>query len=75
MFFSGQEGSLFAGMFQSGKLLVLEKSILLTAVTVLLLVHYDELKRHSHLPELLVLLFSSLLGMLLMVSSGNGSLR
>ena len=71
VFFSGQEGSLFAGMFQSGKLLVLEKSILLTAVTVLLLVHYDELKRHSHLPELLVLLFSSLLGMLLMVSSGN----
>jgi NADH-quinone oxidoreductase subunit N len=52
-------------------LLVLEKSILLTAVAVLLLVHYDELKRHSQLPELLVLLFSSLLGMLLMVSSGN----
>jgi NADH-quinone oxidoreductase subunit N len=71
VFFSGQEGILFAGMFQSGKLLVLEKSILLTALTVLLLVHYDELKRHSQLPELLVLLFSSLLGMLLMVSSGN----
>jgi NADH-quinone oxidoreductase subunit N len=71
MAFGGQEGVLFAGMFQSGKLLVLEKSVLLTATAVLLLVHYDVLKRHAHLPELLVLLFSSLLGMLLMVSSGN----
>lgn len=69
--FAGQEGVLFAGMFQSGKLVVLEKSVLLAATAVLLLVHYDVLKQQPHLPEMLVLLFSSMLGMLLMVSSGN----
>lgn len=71
MIWSRHQGVLFAGMFVSNPLAAAEKTILLIAVFVLLLVNYDWLEKQEHLPELLMLLCSSLLGMMLMVSSGN----
>jgi NADH-quinone oxidoreductase subunit N len=48
-----------------------EKCILLVAVLLLILLNYDWLNQQEHLPEFLILLFSALLGMFLMISSGN----
>lgn len=70
-FWGRKQGILFAGMFVTNPLIGAEKAILLVAAMVLLLVNYDWLKKQEHLPELLMLLFSALLGMMLMVSSGN----
>ena len=66
-----QDGMLFADMFVSNKLIVLQKVMLSLATLLLLLLNHDWLKKHAHLPEFLMLLFSALLGMYLMISSGN----
>lgn len=71
LFLGLHQGMLFAGLFVSSKLIIVQKTVLLLAVFLLLLLNYDWLKRQSQLPELLVLLFASLLGFLFLVSSGN----
>lgn len=70
-FVGKQEGSLFADMFVSSKLVVLQKSMLSIGTLLLLLLSHDWLKKHAQLPEFLMLLFSAQLGMYLMISSGN----
>lgn len=71
VFFGHSQGILFAGLFVSSGLILFQKTLLLLAAFLLLLLNYDWLKRQANLPELLILLFSSLLGMMLMLSSGN----
>ncbi len=70
-FAGSSQGHLFAGMFVSTPLMAIQKTILLTAVYLILLLNYEWLRSQEHMAEFLVLLFSSLLGMMLMISSGN----
>lgn len=65
------EGQLFAGMFASSALIGFQKGILSVGTFLISLLCSDWLKRHAHLPEFFMLLLSSLLGMYLMISSGN----
>lgn len=64
-------GVLFSGLFATVPMMVIQKTILLLAAFLLLLLNYESLKKHPHLPELLMLLLTSLLGMLLLISSGT----
>ena len=70
-FVGKQEGTLFADMFVSSKLIVFQKAMLSVGTFLLLLLNHDWLKKHAQLPEFLMLLFSAQLGMNLMISSGN----
>ena len=70
-FVGSTQGQLFAGMFVSTPLMTIQKTLLLTAVYLILLLNYEWLRKQEHMAEFLVLLFSSLLGMMLMISSGN----
>ncbi|MFM7840093.1 MAG: NADH-quinone oxidoreductase subunit N, partial [Chitinophagaceae bacterium] len=67
----GYRGVLFGGLFATVPMMVIQKTILLFAAFLLVLLNYESLKKHPHLPELLMLLLSSLLGMLLLISSGT----
>lgn len=70
--FTGETaGRLFAGMFVTTALLVLQKCILSVGVLLLLVLNHDWLRKQRHLTEFLLLLFSAQLGMNLMLSSGN----
>lgn len=64
-------GSLFAGMFVVDPLQLVQKSILMGATMLLLMLNYDWLKKQEHLTEFLILLLAALLGMLLMISAGH----
>jgi len=64
-------GELFAGMFRTNGIIVMEKFILNFGVWLILLLNTQWLKKHPHLPEFLILMFSSLLGFFLLISSGN----
>ncbi|MEP7278725.1 MAG: NADH-quinone oxidoreductase subunit N [Bacteroidota bacterium] len=70
-FFCTPDGVLFNEMFHTGKLLVLEKNILNLGTLLVSLQAYDWLREHRHITEFYILLLSALLGMFLMVSSGN----
>lgn len=70
-FVGATQGQLFAGMFVNTPLMTIQKTLLLTAVYLILLLNYEWLRKQEHLSEFLVLMFSSLLGMMLMISSGN----
>lgn len=70
-FFGNTESLLFGGMFYSNHLLALQKNILNLAVLIISFTSYHWLKSHKHLPEFFILLFSSLLGLFFMLSSGN----
>lgn len=70
-FIGNGEGQLFAGMFTTSHLIGFQKGILSIGTFLISLIAADWLKKHAHLPEFFVLLFSSLLGMYLMISSGN----
>lgn len=65
------EGRLFASMFVSTKLIAFQKVILIAGTLLLLMLNHEWLVKHRLLPELLMLMLSALLGMLLMISSGN----
>ncbi len=65
------EGRLFAGMFVNTPLILFQKMLLSIGVLLILLLCHDWLKRHDHLIEFLLLLFSAQLGMNLMLSAGN----
>lgn len=70
-FFGNESGILFSGMFVTNSLIVLEKNILSFGTLLISLQAYDWLKTHKHIAEFYMLLLSSLLGMFLMISSGN----
>ena len=70
-FFFNREGSLFDGMYRTSGLLVLQKNILNLAVYLVSLLFSHCLKKSIHLAEYFILMLSALLGMFLMISSGN----
>lgn len=70
-FLGEQEGSLFAGMFVTTPLIFFQKALLSGGTLLIALLNYDWLKKHAHLPEFFILLLSALVGMFLLISSGN----
>lgn len=74
-FISLPEGSLFGGMFRTNGLIHLVKNILNVGVLILLLQSADWIGKHlveeKKGTEFFILLFSSLLGMYFMISSGD----
>ena len=70
-FLLNKEGSLFDGMFHTSPLIAFQKGILSLGVYIISLVCADWLKKSQHLPEFFILMLSALLGMFLMISSGN----
>jgi NADH-quinone oxidoreductase subunit N len=70
-FFFRKEGVLFDGMFRVTVLNILEKGILNLGVYVIALVCSDWLRRSANLTEFFILMLSALLGMNLLISSGN----
>jgi len=70
-FFFNKDGNLFGDMFHTSPLIVFQKSILNLGVYLISLVCADWLKKTPHLPEFFLLMLSALLGMFLMISSGN----
>ncbi len=70
-FFFNTEGSLFDGMYFSNALITLQKSILSLGVYLISLLFTDWFKKTQHLAEFFILMLSALLGMNLLISSGN----
>ena len=74
-FFAIEESSLFGGMFRTNNMIHLFKNILNIGVLILLLQSADWLKEkifnENRGSEFFILLFSSLLGMYFMISSGD----
>jgi len=70
-FFLNKEGNLFGDMFYTTPLIAFQKSILNLGVYLISLLCSDWLKKTQHLPEFFLLMLSALLGMFLMISSGN----
>lgn len=70
-FFFNKEGNLFGDMFYTSPLIVFQKNILSLGVYLITLLCADWLKKTEHMPEFFMLMLSALLGMFLMISSGN----
>lgn len=70
-FFFNQDGSLFGGMYHSNPVMVLQKSILNLGVYLISLLFSSWFKTTEHLAEFFILMLSALLGMFLLISSGN----
>ncbi len=70
-FFFNKEGSLFGDMYQTNGLIAFQKNILSLGVYLISLLCSDWLKKSEHMPEFFMLMLSALLGMFLMISSGN----
>lgn len=70
-FFLNEEGELFAGMYHTNALLVLQKNILSGAAYLISLLFAGWFKQSKNLPEFFILMLSALLGMFFMLSSGN----
>ena len=70
-FFFNKEGNLFGDMFYTTSLISFQKSILNLGIYLISLLCADWLKKTPHLPEFFMLMLSALLGMFLMISSGN----
>ena len=64
-------GELFNTMFNTNKLIVLEKNILNLAIWIISMQSYAWLKSHKQVIEFYILLLTSLLGMFFLLSSGN----
>jgi NADH-quinone oxidoreductase subunit N len=69
--FGNIAGVLFGEMYHTGKLVVLEKSILNLALLIVSLLAYPWLRKQQQVIEFYILLLSSLLGMFFMISAGN----
>ncbi len=65
------KGDLFSGMFTTNALIILEKNILNLAVLIISMQSYAWLKNNNQVIEFYLLLFTSLLGMFFLISSGN----
>lgn len=70
-FLYNRTGVLFDGMYSVNDTGILQKNLLGMSVYLISLLFSDWLKRHEHMPEFMMLLLSALLGMYLMISSGN----
>ncbi|MBK5269758.1 MAG: NADH-quinone oxidoreductase subunit N, partial [Bacteroidia bacterium] len=70
-FLFNKEGILFDGMFHTSPLIALQKAILSLGVYLISLLCADWLKKSQHLAEFFILMLSALLGMFLLISSGN----
>jgi len=70
-FFINHDGELFGDMFQTTKLIELQKNILNLGALIVSAQAYSWLKNHKHVLEFYMLLLSTLLGMFFMISSGN----
>ncbi|MDQ6903377.1 MAG: NADH-quinone oxidoreductase subunit N [Bacteroidota bacterium] len=70
-FFFNKEGSLFGDMFHTNPLIVFQKNILNLAVYLISLLCSGWLRKSRQLAEFFILMLSALLGMFLMISSGN----
>ena len=70
-FIFNKEGILFDGMFHTSPMIALQKAILSLGVYLISLLCADWLKKSVHLPEFFILMLSALLGMFLLISSGN----
>ena len=70
-FFFNKEGNLFGNMFHTNALIVFQKNILSLAVYIISLLCSGWLRKSQHLAEFFMLMLSALLGMFLMISSGN----
>ena len=70
-FVLNSEASLFNGMFNTNKLIILEKNILNLATLIISFQSFNWLKEHKHVIEFYVLMLCTLLGMFFMISSGN----
>ena len=70
-FFLNRAGVLFDGMYQTSAMIFLQKNILNLAVYLISLLFADWLKKSEHMPEFFMLMLPALLGMFLMISSGN----
>jgi NADH-quinone oxidoreductase subunit N len=66
-----REGILFNEMFITRNVVVLEKGILSLGTLLISLQSYTWLKNHKNVSEFYMLLLTTLLGMFLMISSGN----
>ncbi|HVZ57519.1 MAG TPA: NADH-quinone oxidoreductase subunit N [Chitinophagaceae bacterium] len=64
-------GHLFGDMYQTSELLAFEKNLLSLATLLISLFSVSWLKHHRHALEFYLLLLSTLLGMFLLLSSGN----
>lgn len=64
-------GQLFAGLFVTSSLVSMQKSFLTFGLLLLLLASDRWLRRHDYVPEVFLLLFSSLLGLFFLISSGS----
>jgi NADH-quinone oxidoreductase subunit N len=70
-FIGHPHGSFFGGMFLNDGTLMLEKQVITFATLLISLQAYNWLKSHSGFIEFYLLLFSILIGMYFMISSGN----
>jgi len=70
-FFLNETGSLFGNMYYTNPLIAFQKNILNLGVYLISLLCADWLKKTHHMPEFFILMLSALLGMFLMISSGN----
>lgn len=70
-FFFSKDGSLFTGMFYTNAVIAFQKNILSIAVFLISLLCSDWLKKSPNISEFFILILCALLGMFLMISSGN----
>lgn len=70
-FFFNTAGVLFDGMYHTEGIIVLQKNILNLGVYLISLLFAGWFKKTQHLPEYFILMLSALLGMFLLISSGN----
>ena len=69
--FFNQTGMLFGNMFFNSNIIAFEKNILNTGTLIICLSSTGWMQRQRHLAEFYILMISSLMGMFLMISSGN----
>ena len=69
--FFNQTGMLFSNMFFNSNIIAFEKNILNTGTLIICLSSTGWMQRQRHLAEFYILMISSLMGMFLMISSGN----
>lgn len=70
-FFFEKTGTAFGDMYQTNSLIIFQKNVLSLGVYLISLLCADWLKKSEHLPEFFLLMLSSLLGLFLLISSGN----
>jgi len=70
-FFCNKTGTLFGDMFSTTPLIAFQKNILNLGVYLISLVCAGWLRKSEHLPEFFILMLSALLGLFLLISSGN----